>query len=229
MLPLLDLLFPPACFHCHGRMETASLIVCDTCLELNGALDEDVCKKCGTPLESEDCDVCAENEFYFDIARAAYRFSGPMQTIIHQLKYNGMVSPVSFIVKGMQTTVNANAELSDIDFITAVPLHRVRRRERGFNQSELLARALAKALGVKYADPVSRHQYTESQTRLHKQQRIKNLGGAFKLRHKADLTNKRVLLIDDVFTTGSTVNEVSQVLKSGGAGYIAVLTAARAV
>ncbi|MDZ4182041.1 MAG: ComF family protein, partial [Candidatus Cloacimonadaceae bacterium] len=166
--------------------------------------------------------------FVFDIARSAYRFTGPIKSMIHAIKYEGMTSPVSFIVKGMQHSLSSSAELADIDLITAVPLHRVRRRERGFNQSELLARALAKALGKIYADPVSRRHYTQSQTRLHKQQRIKNLGGAFKLRRKANVANKRVLLIDDVFTTGSTVNEVAQTLRNGGAGYIAVLTAARA-
>jgi len=117
----------------------------------------------------------------------------------------------------------------NFDLVTAVPLHRVRERERGYNQSELLGRALAFELGIPFAQPVLRHQNTRSQTNLSRQARLDNLSGAFALRRNADVAGKRIIVVDDVFTTGTTVNEVSHVLKAGGASRVAVLTATRAV
>jgi len=123
----------------------------------------------------------------------------------------------------------ANRFGEGFDCVCAVPLHRVRKRERGYNQSELLARKLASELGLPFVQPIYRRVYTRSQTNLSRQARLQNLAGAFALRKRSDIAGKRVILVDDVFTTGSTVNEAAQTLKDAGAAKVAVLTAARAV
>lgn len=150
-----------------------------------------------------------------------------MQALIHELKYKGFRSPGEFLAEGMQAYAKGNKEYRDYDLVMAVPLHRVRKRERGYNQSELLARKLAKSLEIPYSEPVRRRCYTQSQTLLSAEQRKDNLRDAFRVRKS--IRGKKIILVDDVFTTGSTVNEISKTLRAAGVAKIAVLTASRAV
>ena len=227
MKAMLDLLFPPVCMVCHQRIPAAKEVLCSDCQSRTAVITEDYCKKCGTPLKESYCQSCSDHEYIFDFSRSVYQYGDVVQTLIHELKYNGFKSPGKFLAAGIQAYANDNKEYRDYDLVMAVPLHRVRKRERGYNQSELLARKLAKSLEIPYLEPVRRRYYTKSQTLLSADERKDNLKDAFRVRKNVQA--KKIILVDDVFTTGSTVNEISKTLRAAGAAKIAVLTASRAV
>ncbi len=223
------LLFPPLCLACGERMDSASQVLCEQCLERLVPILENYCLKCGAPLEDYNCEPCSHLDFVFDFARAAFVYQFPTQELVHSLKYDSLTSSAAFFSRALLEIPAVNRFGEGFDCVCAIPLHRVRKRERGYNQSELLARKLASLLGLPFVQPIYRRVYTRSQTNLSRQARLENLAGAFALRRKSDIARKRVILVDDVFTTGSTVNEASKLLKDAGAARVAVLTATRAI
>ncbi len=198
-------------------------------MELVSVLDETaVCSVCGSPKLDVDCEVCWQSTIYYDLCRALFRYDGPIQQMIHELKYNGLSAPATWFAPCVAEYIRAHDEFDKTDIIFAVPLHRVRKRERGYNQSELIAGKVAKTLGIEYYEPVYRKHYTQSQTHLDKVQRMQNLKSAFALKGKRDLTDKHILILDDVFTTGSTINEISKILRTANPQTIKAITVARA-
>ncbi|PKN79526.1 MAG: hypothetical protein CVU48_05010 [Candidatus Cloacimonetes bacterium HGW-Cloacimonetes-1] len=226
--PALDLIFPPVCLGCHDRIGKDIDLLCEPCLETISPIEDGFCDVCGSPLDSKDCEVCWDSKIHFDFSRSVFRFDGAIRQMIHELKYNGLTSPVGWLAERAANYLKVNGIYKDIDVIMAVPLHAVRKRERGFNQSELIAREIANRMELAYCEPVKRRCYTESQTHLTKTQRMQNLKSAFVLLPRVDITGKHILLIDDVFTTGSTVNEIARILRTAKPAQIAVLTVARA-
>ncbi len=229
LAPLDKLLFPPVCLACSQPVDSAAEVLCPDCRARALPIRKNYCAKCGAPLESATCEACSHLAYAFDYARSAYIHKTPTQELVHHLKYDGLTSPAAFFSQALLSIPAAKRLRGNFDLVTAVPLHRVRQRDRGYNQSELLARRLAAELGLPYANPVLRRVNTRSQTNLSRQARLDNLSGAFVLSRKANIAGKRVIVVDDVFTTGTTVNEVAKALKAGGAARVAVLTATRAV
>ncbi len=224
-----NLMFPPVCLACNSSVESAAAILCPQCRELLLPITGKYCGKCGAPLDGYSCEACSHTAFVFDYARSAYVYKDPAQQLVHHLKYDSLQAPADFFCQALLKIPAATRFRDSFDLVTAVPLHRVRQRERGYNQSELLGRRLAAELGLPFEQPVIRHVNTRSQTNLSRQARLDNLSSAFALRRKAGVAGRRIIVVDDVFTTGTTVNEVSRVLRAGGAARIAVLTATRAV
>ena len=175
------------------------------------------------------CQSCADHDYIFDFSRSVFQYGDVIQALIHELKYNGFKSPAYYLAASMQAYTQDHPDYKDYDMVMAVPLHPVRKRERGYNQSELMARKLAKSLDIPYQEPVQRRYYTKSQTMLSADERKSNLRDAFRARSPKRLAAKKIILIDDVFTTGSTVNEIAKTLRAAGVAKIAVLTASRAV
>ena len=229
LTPLADLLLTPLCFGCGSRLREASDLICEDCLAQLALPGEDTCKLCGTQLEQGACPHCAESIPLFRVARSAFLFKSPVRELVHAFKYDSYTRVSPWLIKGMLQTYQSEPAFSCCDLVTAVPLHWVRQRDRGFNQSELLARQLAKHLGLAYKQLARRSHHTPSQTRLSKEERQHNLGNAFKLKSKQDLSGSHILLIDDVFTTGTTVNQLSRLFLDHQAASVAVLTAARAI
>lgn len=223
-----DLFIPPLCLNCQSRMEDVSNVICDNCLALIVPVGDSLCPKCGTPMDEEHCPACEDTDFRFSFARAPWMFTGPVQMMVHKLKYELYMSPVHFLARGMHTAFLSEPQYSNAEVITCVPLHRTRRRERTFNQSELLGRALSLLTGIAYEEMLLRRYFTHSQTKLTRSERRQNLNGAFSIRSNVSVKGRKVLLVDDVFTTGSTVNEASGALIDAGAAEVMVLTAARA-
>lgn len=223
------LLFPPVCLACNAPVDSAAEVLCSSCREQLLPIVKNYCKKCGAPLENYHCEACAHLDFAFDYARAAFIYKAPARELVHHLKYDSLSSPANYFSQALMSIPAAKRFGNKFDFVTAVPLHRVRQRERGYNQSELLGRRLAEELGIPFELPVIRRVNTRSQTNLSREARLDNLSGAFALRRKAAVSGKRIILVDDVFTTGATANEVSLVLKAGGAARVAVLTATRGI
>jgi ComF family protein len=151
-------------------------------------------------------------------------FEGALQKLIHLLKY-GKVE--SLAVPLSRLLLRALPRAQNFDLVMAVPMHWRKQWERGFNQAELLAVPVARRFGLKLSSNLRRTRYTESQAGLNEHQRSANLKGSFAVRRPEQVAGKRVLLIDDVFTTGATLRAAAQALKNAGVAAVSVLTLAR--
>jgi ComF family protein len=238
---LVDLIYPPRCGVCHAFLqedgvnhEGGDLDLCRSCFNSFAEVTSPLCPFCGRPFGSsggEDhvCADCLATRPVFDIARAPYIYEGLLMTAIHEFKYSKRSSlarslgPLlaSYAAKWLG---NPAGKL----LVIPVPLHPRRLRERGFNQSLLLARHVASRLNADL-DCLSlrRTRFTQPQTRLTGDERKKNVRRAFGVVEKTGLTGRSLLLIDDVATTGSTLNECARVLKKAGAKEVCCLALAR--
>ena len=225
---ILELLIPPACLVCGNRIDDRYQVICPDCEAKLYLIGEGTCPVCGSENKELPCEVCAEGNFAFDSAISVFRYSGPVRDLIHILKYNGYSSPAGYFALPIAELIESKPVLKNYDYICAVPLHRVRKRERGYNQSDLIAYSVAKLIDMPYFNPVKRRINTLSQTLLSRDHRIKNLAGAIQVKNKNLVAGKKIILIDDVFTTGSTLNEIAKTLRSAGADKICAITVARA-
>lgn len=228
--------FPSECRLCQNPLTTISrLPVCDDCLAHIERMRGRVCASCGerifTAQDEALCGECRTTPPAFVRALAYGSYDGGLRELIHLLKYDG-VRPAAGVLGRMLAEV---IEGFGSEFISArvipVPLHRSKLRQRGFNQSEEIARAALKHLrrnGLTLATGVlHRRRDTESQTGLSDHQRQENVRGAFIVTAPEDIENHDVLLVDDVFTTGATVSECARVLRRAGAERVFVATVAR--
>jgi ComF family protein len=227
---LLDLVLPPRCAGC-GR--TGSLW-CDACHSQVQVVRDPVCALCGRPSSpprdmrpaSALCPQCRHSPLEIDGIRSAVIFEGPLRQAIHHLKYSGRSSLAEPL--GSFLSERWSAGPLPADLIVPVPLHPARLRERGYNQSTLLAVQLARASRLPLAeDALKRIRATMPQVTLNAVEREANVRDAFEAR--ADLVReRRVLLVDDVCTTGATLTACSRALKRAGATSVWALTLARA-
>jgi ComF family protein len=160
----------------------------------------------------------------FDAAYSFGAYEGPLRDLIHVFKY-GRVHPLS--VPLGRLLASAIPQDQSFDFIVPVPLHWRRRLARGFNQSGLLAREVSRRYGLRPSRALRRSRFTPAQAGLSHAGRRRNVAGAFAVPRNVDVTGRRVLLVDDVFTTGATLTACARALKRAGARYVAVLTLAR--
>jgi ComF family protein len=184
-------------------------------------LNPPFCAKCGEPAPAIEglCGRCIKGEHFFDFARSALLFTRTLREIIHHLKYSDRVSlakPIGDILKDCLEREPFTGEL-----IIPVPLHRSRERQRGFNQAELIATRLGLPMNTRL---LRRRKDTPSQTGLTRSERQRNLAAAFEARGEVKGT---VIVVDDVYTTGSTMNEIARTLKRAGAERVEALTVAR--
>jgi ComF family protein len=203
------------------------------------AIAEPFCKVCGEPFEGVvssnfRCGNCAYRRFHFDFAIAGYRSIGPARELIHAFKYSRRVALRQELAHLLlRAFEDPRIDLSD-GVLVPVPLHPRKRRERGFNQAEELARVAAKQLGLPLlVSALRRLRYTNTQVHMHRNQRLHNMRGAVGLSRSSRICGKlagaTVFLIDDVLTTGATAQECARVLrKDGGAARVIVVTVCRA-
>jgi ComF family protein len=232
----LDILFPPRCHVCRCYLaEPTEIHLCDGCRERIIPIDSPLCLICGVPFATENgsdhtCGHCLTTSRPFAGARSAARFEGPLQELIHRFKYGKKVHlsrPLGLLTAAALGNV---APLFSADYLVPVPLHRRRLRERGFNQSQLIGLILAKSWKI----PLSVHnlrriRWTKPQTGLSAAERERNIRDAFEVAMPGKFKGKRLLLVDDVYTTGSTVTECAKTLRQSGAKEVYVVTVARAV
>jgi ComF family protein len=184
-------------------------------------LEPPFCTKCGAPFTAIEglCGRCRKGEYAFDFARSALLFTRPLREIIHHLKYSdrpSLANPLGDMLKDC-----LQRESFTGDLIVPVPLHRSRQRRRGYNQAELIARRLGRPVAKGL---IRRRKDTPSQTGLSRAERRQNLAAAFEVRAEVKAT---VIVVDDVYTTGATMNEIAKTLKRAGAERVEVLTVAR--
>lgn len=226
---LLDIILPRLCLLCGGDAPDEGL--CPGCDALFSAqkISPPMCRICGDPFPDSagpdrECGACIKTAPPFISARSAYIHDGAVQEAVHRFKYAGEVSlarPLGKLLTRFPVPLLPHK-------VVPVPLHPKRLRERGFNQSLLLAREICGGLGLFLSKAgLERTRDTEKQTGLGADERKKNVAGAFRVRQPGSFKGMRVLLVDDVYTTGATIRECARALRKDGAEVMA-LTLARA-
>ena len=228
-----SLLYPATCTICRKHVRAGEYL-CDSCDANIVRIVPPFCETCSEPFEGSintafTCANCAHRTIYFDTAIAAYRGRGIVRDVSHEFKYNRQMHLRHLVGRWLCAAVDDERLCNHrFDIIVPVPLHPARQRERGFNQACLLAELLGGHTSIPCRAMLKRLRYTTTQTALDRSERMENLHNAFRLRKNADVRGLRVLLIDDVLTTGSTLNECARVLKRAGAKSVYAATAARA-
>ncbi len=216
-------------------MEEGEEGFCSNCLSEIHWIEPPFCSICGIPfiskeVENHPCGTCLTHRKYFTIARALGAYERSLQEAIHRWKYKGKVHLTSYFTNWMADGLIHYWGLESLQLLIPVPLHPQRLRERGFNQALLLVRELSRRTGIPYEKRIlQKKKPTVPQVNLSGAEREKELRGAFLVSRQEDLEGKVVLLVDDVYTTGATVNECSKVLLRGGAKRVDVLTLAHAL
>ena len=225
---IMDFLAPPVCPMCEEDIFDESG-VCLSCSSRLPQLPERRCPSCGGPLNGilEICDDCADaGPRPWSAAVTAFPFHGPVRLAIHRFKYRNRISLAPFFGRKMAEAWMERGK-GGIDAVTYVPLHWMRYMERGYNQAELVAEEVGRHLGVKTMRTMRRIHRTGRQATLGRSGRLENMRGAFAPCHAAGFEGMRLLLVDDVFTTGTTLGEATTTLLNAGAKSVSVLTIAR--
>jgi competence protein ComFC len=227
---LINMLFPEGryCIACRQKLAIDQYILCSNCTSWVKPILPPICATCGRPIEDDDsyCGDCLDREPGFVQARSFGEYDGVLKKIINEFKYRGRQELARFLGEKILTAYQ-NLGWPICDVIVPVPLHRKRQKERGFNQAYLLASYLSSKTGIPICKDLVRVKQTGHQTLLSKYQREENLKGAFRLKNSSRIKGKAVILIDDVYTTGSTAVGCSTTLKEAGAKCVYVLTCAR--
>ena len=224
ILPFFDLIYPPACLSCDRRQSDRSSIICGTC---RGSL---------TPLESGHPVLC---EFLSRFKEAGsvsdllscflFEKTGTMREIVHQMKYGGMTSAGIEFGKILGRQILDGGRHDTPALLVPVPLHRIRRRERGYNQSESICRGIAAVTGMSIrSDLLIRKSNTSSQTKLTLEERRENVKVAFAVNEKRgkELHDADIILVDDVITTGATIEACARTLLAAGAARVSAASIA---
>jgi ComF family protein len=207
--------------------------LCAQCLDDAPRLRPPFCERCSQPFAGAitgtfTCENCHDRVLHFDVAVSCYRSRGVVREVMHDFKYGKQLHLRHPLGRWLcETLADSRIVGRPIDCIVPVPLHPARERERGFNQAEVLAHALSRRSGLPVRALLQRIRYTTTQTQFDRHQRMENLAGAFRLRRGVNVQDCRVLLVDDVLTTGSTLSECAAVLKKAGALTVHAATAAR--
>jgi len=232
---LFQFFLPPQCPCCEKFLEEGQQGVCSNCLSEIRWIVPPFCSICGIPfiskeIEGHPCGACMTHRKYFTMARALGAFEGSLQEAIYRWKYEGKTHLTPFLAEWMAEGLNRYWEPDSLDLLIPVPLHPQRLRQRGFNQALLLVKELSRRTGIPYPKTIlQKKKSTIPQVNLSGVEREKEVRGTFHVIGREELLGKSVLLVDDVYTTGATVNECSKVLLRGGAERVDVLTLAHAI
>jgi competence protein ComFC len=230
----LNFLFPAVCQLCgDARATAAEGYVCAGCWQNVRFIAPPCCERCGLPYPGDitttfECANCRDLDLHFRWARASVVANDFLRGVIHRYKYNRELWFEPFLADLLVRQAAPALRGENLAGIVPVPLHPVKQREREFNQAERLATLLAAALGIPVrTDLVKRVQPTRTQTQLDKHARADNVRHAFAPVRPKPLDGERLLVLDDVLTTGATTSAVARVLRENGAGEVLVWTLAR--
>jgi len=198
-------------------------------------IERPFCERCGYPYQGAltqrfECTNCRTLDFSFRYARSAVVAKDAVLDIIHRYKYNRALWFEPFLIELFVASAKLDLQVDDWDWIVPVPLHSTKEREREFNQAERMGSGLSRATCIPLNSGVLRRvQPTRTQTRLTREERLANVERAFSVRGGTSLVGARIVLVDDVFTTGATTNACARVVRSAGAADVCVWTVARGI
>ena len=215
---MIELIYPRRCPGCETILESGTTI-CGKCYTKLTYITEPSCKKCGKPLENETaeyCYDCIRKNHAYDSGKAVFAYQGVIKESLYRFKYSDKRDYAYFYAVETVERYGKWIRNRGIDGIVPIPLHRKRRRKRGYNQAELYARFLGELLDIPvHSKMLIRVENTRPQKNLNDAERKNNLKKAFKCRENI-VQSKCILLVDDIYTTGSTIDAAAEELKSAG-------------
>ena len=234
---ILSLIYPSNCLICKEHIITHSPtdVLCLQCLSKIKNNIPPFCVKCSRHLstvsKSNKCNSCKEMSPYFDFAWSSCLYIDPLKNLLQRFKYHQKTLLRQTFCQLMITFIEKyQLDIHQFDIIVPIPLFSSKLRERGFNQSVLLANEIGKHFNIPVNnDIIVRTANTKSQTILNKKERWTNIKGAFRIKPSINISNKSILIIDDLITTGATSSEAARVLKENRANTIGILTLATAI
>ena len=236
---LASIFLPAGCRLCEELLTNASrLPICSACLASFSRIEGNVCDMCGLPIDPSGsepsdpqlCVGCGNETFHFDRARSFARYEQGLIRAIVLLKFEEMDPLADWFADRLAEVVNHSTSVLKADLVVPVPLHRIRQQERGFNQAELLSKRLAKRLKLPHQGVLLvRKRPRPDKHLLTSHERWEAVRGAFATRSGSQVDNRRVLLVDDVMTTGATLDACAKALRDAGASSVVGLTVGRAI
>lgn len=222
-------LYPAECRVCKELLGVTTIpYICNNCWQDIHFVEPPWCDICGTPNINGLCEACAITPPRYGKLRSVAFYQTTLQQAIHCFKFEKKKGLARHLIQLINTHIPSDCRIAEYDFILPVPIHKKRQQERGFNQATLLANGIAKTEGVPVLrDTLVRHRHTVAQSSLDREARQQNLIGAFTIRNPDIIRGKRLLIFDDVFTTGATIREAVSELWTADPAEVDVLTLAR--
>ncbi|GAB4164097.1 MAG: ComF family protein [Rickettsiaceae bacterium] len=227
LMPVVNYLLPHRCIACSNLTDNSEGI-CHLCFQKLNFISAPYCNKCGSPFEFKVegkmvCGGCVAKPAYYDIARSLWQFDEHSKRLIHAFKYNDRTAYARAFAKIILSRYKE--EVTEVDLIVPVPMHRIKRVLRQYNPPQILAFELSRMLNVPMVpDMLIKVRWTKPQTKLTKVQREKNLAGSIIINKNKKPVGAKILLIDDVKTTGTTSNTCARILKQAGATQVKLIT-----
>ncbi len=230
---LLRILYPAACILCRLPLLLEETYLCSLCAQKIKPIQAPKCIRCAHPLPPYGiykslCSSCRSERAYYHRGFALVPYEEPVKKVFHQIKFQKKIWLLKIFTEMLREVPNS-IEFKNYDVMIPVPLDRKRRRERGFNQASVIAQMLKRSSrknSIKVWD-LLRKRNTLPQSQLRREERLHHLKGAFSLKKRGSVRGKQVLLVDDIFTTGSTINECAKILKQDGAERVDFFAIAR--
>jgi len=218
---LIDFFLPQYCTGCSKKLQTGEPQICENCFS-------NILTAAPERIKAEFERKFKQTGFISDFfSPFVFESEGTLQNVIHSVKYNKKFLAGKLLGSKIANAAKDKLISWEINLIIPVPLHHLKKAERGYNQSDYIANGLSKTSGIPYSGKaIKRVRFTESQTQLDMKEREKNVAGAFKVKNRKKITGRNILLVDDVITTGATTNECAKVLKESGATKIFACSAA---
>ncbi len=226
----LNYFFPQRCLICYCFIQNDMPGLCPDCWLKINFITLPMCQRCGRPLpydcgDNIICIKCYYNAPNYNILRALLIFNENSKSLIYAFKYYDRSSVACVLAQLLYTRYKH--EIAIADYIIPVPIHKIKRLLRGYNQTQILGKYLSNISKLPLrSDILLKHKWTKSQTSLTKKNRAKNIKGSFKVCKPQELKNKKVILLDDVITTGATIDVCTKLLKESGVQNITVLCVA---
>jgi competence protein ComFC len=221
LIDLENFIYPPYCSICGNELKKTE-IICQRCLDKTFFVSRKKCKICGKPVKSgKICKKCRKETPYFDFVVSCGSYVPPFSDIIKIYKYGNRPSLSVRLARKLYSNYSSRGDLENINYLTWVPMKKPEKRERGYNQSQLLAREFARISSLKSINLLQKTATIPSQTTLPYEKRFVNVKDAYGVKEKSLKDFKSnpengIILIDDVLTTGSTLNECARRLKEAG-------------
>jgi len=227
---ILNIFYPKICQLCRQQRVSPSECLCEKCLVELQPIQAPICYRCGGTNDGvlDVCNECLDLKASWRQGFSVWRYSSSARKLIHEFKYHKRTELAKFIAQNMYKRLE-ESDCVDFDLVTFVPMHWLKKLLRGYNQSEILANQLALMLNVPCKKSVIRVKFARQQAMLNRQARLKNIKNVFKLKINSFpfVENKHILVVDDVYTTGSTFKEMTRQLHNGSAASITIISIAR--